>query len=472
VRRTTKERFDLIIIGGGAGGFAAATRASELSVKAVLINSGLPLGGTCVNVGCVPSKLLLEIGGEYYHLQHPRFQAIRNNHTASFDFGAAIREKDQIVSALRESNYTRVAEGLDISVTEGRARFVSPDQVEVNGQMLAANKFILATGSRPRILPFKGIDRVQYITNREALSLFYLPKSMIVIGAGPLGLEFAQMYARLGTRVTVLEKERQILPLSEREIASELQRCLEEEGIEIHTRVDVEEVREEGNLKVVEAKLGLARITAKGEELLLATGVAPNSDNMGLEVAGVEVDSRGFIKVNEELRTSASHIWAAGDVVGKTFLETVAAKEGYTAASNALEGTKKAIDYDSVPKAVFTDPQVASVGLTEEEFMRHSNVCSCRTVKMDQVPKARAIKETRGLVKMVIHPETQVIVGVHMVAPMAADLIHEAALAVKFKLTIDEIIDTVHVFPTMSEAIKLVAQSFKRDISRMSCCVE
>lgn len=469
------ESFDLVIIGGGAGGFAAAARASELGAKALLINSGLPLGGTCVNVGCVPSKLLLEIGSEYYYPQHIRFKAaepVKCGHPGLLDFQAAISEKDSIVSALRESNYVRVAQGLGIPVIEGRAKFVSPREVEVNGQRLAADKFIIATGSRPRVLPFKGINEVRYITNREALSLSRLPESMIIVGAGPVGLEFAQMYARFGTKVTVLERERQILPLSEREVADELQRCLEIEGIEIHTRVDVEEVREEGDLKVVEAKLGMPRITVKGEELLLATGVAPNSNDMDLEAAGVEMDSRGFIRVNEELRTSASHIWAAGDVVGKTFLETVAAKEGYIAASNALEGKGKAIDYDSVPKAVFTDPQVASVGLTEEEFMRRFHVCSCRTVRIDQVPKAKAIKETRGLVKMVIHPETRVIVGVHMVAPMAADLIHEAALAVRFKLTIDDIIDTVHIFPTMSEAIKLVAQSFNRDISRMSCCVE
>ncbi|MFQ5827462.1 MAG: FAD-dependent oxidoreductase, partial [Dehalococcoidia bacterium] len=324
----------------------------------------------------------------------------------------------------------------------------------------------------PKILPFKGIEKVSYISNREASSLAQLPKSMIVIGGGPLGLEFAQMYARFGTEVTVLEKERQILPLGEREIGDELQRCLEEEGIEIHTGVDVEEVGEEGGLKVVKAKQGRRRITVEGEELLLATGVAPNSDDMGLEAAGVEVGRGGFIQVNGEMQTSAPHIWAAGDVVGKTFLETVAAKEGYIAASNALEGTNKTIDYDSVPRAVFTDPQVASVGITEEEEMRRLNTCACRTVEIAQVPKARVIKETRGIIKMVVHPETQVIMGVHMVAPMAADLIHEAALAVKFKLTIDDIIDTVHVFPTMSEALKLVAQSFKRDITKMSCCVE
>lgn len=467
------ERFDLIIIGGGAGGFSAATKASELGVTVALINSGLPIGGTCVNVGCVPSKVLLEIGSEYYLPQHPRFRAIGVNRSASFDFSAAIREKDEMVAALRESNYIRVAEGLaGLTVIEGRGKFISANQVEVNGQTLAADKFIIATGSRPRILPFKGIDSVRYITNREALSLSRLPESMIVIGAGPIGLELAQMYARFGTRVTVLEKERQVLPMTEPEVAAELQRCLEEEGIEIHTGVDVEELREEGDLKVVTAKLGAGQFTVKGEELLLATGVAPNSDDMGLEIAGVKVSPRGFIEVNDELRTSASHIGAAGDVIGKAFLETVAAKEGFIAAGNALEGTKKTLDYDSVPKAVFTDPQVASVGITEEEEMRRLNTCACRTLEIAQVPKAQAIKETRGLVKMGIHPETQVILGVHMVAPMAADLIHEAALAVKFKLTIDDITDTVHVFPTMSEAIKRVAQSFKRDISKMSCCVE
>jgi mercuric reductase len=466
------EKLDLIIIGGGAGGFAAATKASELEAKAVIINGGLPLGGTCVNVGCVPSKILLEIASEFYYPQHPRFEAVMNGHSRTFSFETAIQEKDQLVAALRESNYKRVAGELGITVMEGRAKFVSPSRVEVDGQTLEADKFIIATGSRPKILPFKGVDSVRYITNREALNLSRLPESMIVIGAGPIGLEFAQMYARFGTKVTVLEKEKQVLPLAEPEIADELQRCLEQEGIEMHTGVDVEELREEGDLKVVAARVGTLQTTVKGEELLLATGVVPNSDNMNLEAAGVRVTPRGFIEVNDELRTSASNIWAAGDVVGKAFLETVAAKEGNIAANNALVGTKKALDYDSVPKAVFTDPQVASVGLTEEEYMRRYNVCACRTIEIAGVPKAMAIKETRGKVKMAIDPKTEAVAGLHIVAPMAADLIHEATLAVKYKLTIDEIVDTVHVFPTMSEAIKRVAQSFKRDISKMSCCVE
>jgi mercuric reductase len=475
------DRYDLIIIGGGAGGFAAATRASELGAKAALINSGLPIGGTCVNVGCVPSKVLLEMGSEFYNPQHPRFRAIRDGASASFDFEAAIREKDEMVAALRESNYVKVAEGLaGLTVIEGQARFLSPYQVEVNGQALEAEKFVIATGSRPKILPFKGIDGVHYITNREALGLPRLPQSMTIIGAGPIGLEFAQMYARFGSRVTLLEKESQVMPLAEPEMADELQRCLEDEGIVINTGVNVERVAEEGGVKRVEATYEGQRLVFEGEELLLATGVTPNTEELGLDKAGVETERGSFIRVSDKLQTSAHHIWSAGDVAGKTvsnvvgkmFLETIAAKEGNIAASNALEDTRKTIDYQSVPRAVFTDPQMASVGLTEAGLMQRINACSCRTVEIAQVPKAQAIKETRGLVKMIAHPETGVVVGVHMVAPMAADLIHEAALAVKFKLTIDDIIDTVHVFPTLSEAIKRAAQSFRRDISKMSCCVE
>ncbi len=466
------EKYKLIIVGGGGAGFAAATVASEAGARVALLNAGLPLGGTCVNVGCVPSKLLLEIGSDYYHALHPRFRATRNGGQVPFDFSAAIGDKDETVGMLRQSNYTRVAEGLGTTVIEGQARFISPTQIEVDGQALEAEKFIIATGSRPRILPFKGIDKVHYLTNREALSLRRLPASMTIVGAGPLGMEFAQMYARFGTRVTVLAKEDQVLRHEEPEVADELQRCLEAEGITIHTGVDVEAVREEGNLKVVEARLGDRRITVQGDELLLATGVVPNTGDLGLEAAGVETDHSGLVVVNNELRTSAGNIWAAGDVIGGLFLETVAAKEGFVAASNALNGTSKTIDYNSIPRAVFTDPQVASVGSTEEEFMREHGICACRTVRLEQLPKARAVKETRGLVKMAIHPDTQAVAGVHIVAPIAAELIHEATLAVKFKLTLADIIDTVHVFPTFSEAIKLVAQSFTRDISQMSCCVE
>jgi mercuric reductase len=465
--------YDLVIIGGGAGAFAAATKATDLRLRSVMVNDGLPLGGTCVNVGCVPSKHLLAVGDEYYYAQRPAFDALRNGHMSSFDFKAAIREKRRLTDALRASNYSAVLASSNgaVSLIGGRARFVSPREVEVNGQRLAGRRFLIATGSRPSILPLPGIEAAEYLTNRTAMELDDLPASMIVIGAGPMGLELAQMFLHFGTKVTVLEKVPQILPRVEPEVAGELRRSLEAEGMEISCACEVLRVWQEGGTRFVEADVMGMRRTFRADALLLATGVVPNSDDLGLEQAGVRVDRRGFIETDEFLETSATGIYAAGDVAGKGFLETVAAREGATAAANALEGASKTINYEHIPAGVFTNPQVATVGLTEEQEVERFGACSCRTVAVAQIPKAQAIKETRGLIKMVIHPENSTILGVHIVAPMAADLIHEATLAVKFGLTVDDIIDTVHVFPTLSEGIKLAAQAFTRDISVMSCCI-
>ncbi len=467
------ERVDLIIIGGGAAAFSAATRASELGASALMINAGLPLGGTCVNVGCVPSKHLLTVGDEYYYPQSPRFAALANGHRAPVDFRKAMLEKNHLVAALRQSNYASVLEGLKgVRYVEGFARLRSASAVEANGDVLQGGRIVLAAGSRTRGLPIPGLDSVSWLDNRTALDLPELPQSLIVIGAGPLGLEFAQLFAHFGTEVTVLELLPQILPREEPEVAAELHRALEAEGIAIYSAATIEQVREETDgTKVAEVRLERGRRKFRATHLLLAAGVAPNIDGLGLEALGVETGPGGFIKVTDWMQTTIPTIYAAGDVVGKMQLETVAAKEGYLAAENALTESRKTINYEHVPHAVFTNPQVASVGLTEDQEMERFNACACRTVRIEQVAKAKAIKETRGLIKMVVHPETAQVLGVHIVAPMAADLIHEATLAVKFGLTIDDLIDTVHVFPTLSEGIKLAAQAFRRDISRMSCCV-
>jgi mercuric reductase len=464
--------YDFIIIGGGAAAFAAATKASDLGVKTAIINHGLPIGGTCVNVGCVPSKHLLAVGDELYYPPRNPFDALRDGHKPAFDCKAAIEEKRRLVAALRESNYVDVLGALrGVDYIEGRGRFVAQDAVEVNGKRLTSDKFLIATGSRPAVLPFPGIDGVQYVTNREVMELEELPGSMIVVGAGPTGLELAQAFLHFGTRVLVLEKVPQVLPRVEPEVANELQRCLEDEGMDIRCACEIKRVWQEGSTRFVEADVMGETHTFHADQLLLATGVRPNTEDLGLEAAGVRVNGRGFVEVDEHLQTTAPGIYAAGDVVGRLLLETVAAKEGSVAAANAFDGAGPTIDYDAIPSAVFTNPQVATVGLTEEEEMRRFNACACRTVEVARIPKAKAIKETRGLIKMVIHPETSKVLGVHMVAPNAAELIHEATLAVKFGLTVDDVIDTVHVFPTLSEGIKLAAQAFTRDISVMSCCI-
>lgn len=466
------KEYPLIIIGGGAAAFAAATKANDLRQKALIVNSGLPIGGTCVNVGCVPSKHLLEVGARYYYGQRPGFPAIRTSGQFQFDFPAAIAHKNVVVESLRRSNYLDVVGNFKtVEFRSGAARFVSDHEIEIDGERLRGERFIIATGSKAKIPPIPGIESVKYLTNIEALDLDYLPSSMIVVGGGPLGLEFAQMYAHFGTKVTVLEKMKRILPLEEPEVSAQMQRILEEEGLVIHTGVDIQSVREESGKKIVVAKIKNEERQFAAEELLLATGIEPKTRSLGLEQAGVATDERGFIVADNELRTTQPHIWAAGDCVGKMALETVAAKEGAVAAENALTGAHLSLNYDEIPHAVFTTPQVASVGLTERELMRRLNVCACRTVPLSMVPKAKTIGETRGLVKLVIDPHTSVIVGCHIVAPVAAEMIHEAVLAIRCKLTVDDLINTVHTFPTFSEGIKLAAQAFTRDISVMTCCI-
>ena len=464
--------YDLVILGGGAAGFAAATVANGFGADTAMINSGLPLGGTCVNVGCVPTKHLLALAETLERARNPRFAAL-NIPPSSVDFPRAILEKDQLIDGLRGTNYYTVLDGMPkVDLFPGVGRFTFPHEVEVDGKRIAGERFLIATGASPHVPPFPGTDEVGYLTNREALSLTRLPKSLIVIGAGPLGMEFAQMFSRFGSDVTFLTHGVRILSREEPEISHALAVYLKEEGIIIHTRVEVVSLRAEGRMKVVEAMVDGEETIFTAEEILIAVGVRANTASLGLEQVGVEVRENGDVVTDERLRTSADHIYAAGDVIGPPHLETVAAKEGHIAARNALTDAEETIDYSVIPHAVFTSPQVASVGMTEEAYASEHHMCSCRTVEMHYVPKARAINDTRGLIKMTVDPKSLVIVGVHILAPLAAEMIHAAVLAVKNEMTIDELIDTVHVFPTLSEGIKLAAQAFRRDITKMSCCVE
>lgn len=461
-----------VIIGGGSAGFAAAIRASELKASTALVNAGLPLGGTCVNVGCVPSKHLLAVGAALKELSLPAFEAIRSR-GHQFDFPAAIAAKERLIGAMRAEKYEKVLAALEnVALYQGTARFISPHEIEVDGTTIQGEKFLIATGSSPQIIPFPGINEIDYLTSKEALSLSELPDSMIIIGGRAVALEFAQMYARFGTKVTILQRSLRLIPEHEPLLGEALRRYLEDEGISIYTGVEVKRLQREGSATAIEFVTEGHSHTISGDKLLMATGVKGNTAELGLEAAGVEIGKGGFVKTNKFLRTTAPHIFAAGDVAGTLQLETVAAKAGKIATENALLGTEQHIDYDQVPAAIFTSPEVATVGLTEEEAEKRYGTCACRVLWTKDVPKARAVNDTQGLIKMVVSPDSGKVLGVHLLASRAADIIHEAALAVKFGLTVDDIIDTLHVFPTMSEAIKLVAQSFRRDVSRMSCCVE
>lgn len=465
------KRYELVIIGGGSAAFGAAMKAEELGARALLVERGT-IGGTCVNNGCLPTKHLLHVG-ELVHLANNHgFRGVES--TATLDFRTVMEEKDRLVQRMRKAKYQDVLGGLkNVDFLQGEARFVSGNEIEVGGETYAAERFVIATGSSPVIPPIPGIRDVDYLANVEALELRERPESMIVLGGGALGVEFAQMFSRFGVKVCLLQRGERLVPREEPELAKLLEGYLREEGIEVCTGVDVTGVREEDGLKVVEAEVRGERRSYRAEALLVATGRRPNTAGMGLEKVGVKLDERsGAVLVDKEMRTSAPHVWAAGDVTGEPMLETVAAKGGSIAAHNALSGEKKRMDYTVVPHAVFTSPQLAGVGLTDVEAIQKGIRCRCMTVGFDAVPKAVAVKETKGAIKMVVEDGTKRIIGVHILSSMAADIVHEGAVIVRDGLTISDVIDVLHIFPTLSEAIKIAAQSFLRDVERMPCCIE
>lgn len=465
------DKFDLIIIGGGAGAFASAIKANELKAKTLMVNKGLPLGGTCVNVGCVPSKTLLWTS-EVMHLAKSHNIPGIDIEVKNFDFAQVVQHELDLVAKLRAEKYEKVLKGLEnVTHIEGKVVFVSPNEVEVNGQRYNAKKFIIAAGSTATVPPIENIQEVGYVTHIEALQLKQQPKELIVVGAGPVGLEFAQMYSRFGTKVTILHRGQSIFK-GEEELTTRLAEILTEEGITIKTNVQVKSARKEGDKKVLTSSIDGKEEEVLADEILLAVGKTPNTQGLNLDKAGVEVDDKQSIKVNPNFQTSQPHIYAVGDITNAPLrLEPTAGREGTLATENALKDTQNSIDYNSVPWTIFTDPQLAGVGFTEEQQMEKFGTCMCKTVSFKDVPKALILNRTEGLIKMAIHPETKQIMGVHILAPNAGELIAEAMVLIKNKNTIDDIINSLPMFPTLSESIKLAALSFKSDISKLSCCV-
>lgn len=466
------ENYDLIIIGGGAGAFAAAIKANEFGAKTLMVNKGLPLGGTCVNVGCVPSKTLLW-AGEVMHLAKNHGIPGVELEIKNFDFAQVIQHEIDLVDKLRDEKYQKVLSQLEnVTHVEGKASFVSPNEIDIDGKRFKAKKFIIATGSTATVPPIENIREVGYVTHIEALKLKQQPKELIVIGAGPVGLEFAQMYARFGTKVTVLHRGSSIFSPGEEELTARLAEILTNEGVTIKINVEVKSVRKEGDKKVLTYTVNGEEEYVSADEILLAVGKTPNTKELSLDKAGVEITDKQTVKVNEHLQTSQAHIFSVGDVTNAPLrLETTAGREGTLVAENALKGTQNSIDYNTVPWTIFTDPQLAGVGFTEEEQMKRFGTCMCKTVSFKDVPKALIINRTEGLIKMAIHPKTKQIMGVHILAPNAGELIAEAMVLIKNKNTIDDVINSLPMFPTLSESIKVVALSFTNDISKLSCCI-
>ncbi len=466
-------RFDLIILGGGAGAFAAAIKANEFQAKTLMINAGLPLGGTCVNVGCVPSKNLLAAGRFKYHAQSSNFGSVKIPEV-QFNFGRAIDEELQTVAELRQEKYTDVLAHLEhVTYLDARAHFVSPHEVEANGQHFHGDRFVLAVGSTALPPAIPGIEQVRYLTHIQALRNKELPRRLLVTGAGPVALEFSQLFRHFGSAVTLLVRGNRLYKRTEPEISEALEEYLREEGIVTQKQTQVRRFRLEHGEKIATVGSAGKESDLAFDELLIGTGKTANTVALGLEAAGVEVAENRAIRVNQWYQTNVLHIYAVGDAVDlPKRLETTAGKEGTFATTNALSGVnRKKINYDLVPSVVFTYPAVADVGILDEEVPARGIECECRTVYFDKVPKSRILKDTRGAIKMIAEQRSGRIVGVHLIAPEGEDLINEAMYIVRGRMTIDDVLDALTVFPTLSEAIKYAALSFRSNIEQLSCCI-
>ncbi len=461
--------FDLMIIGGGSAAFAAAIKAAELGASVAIIEAGT-IGGTCVNIGCVPSKTLIKAAEVCYKSAYPKFEGLTACPPPA-DWQRVVQQKDELVAALREGKYISVLDAYPaIKLIRGKARLTGGRGVSVNGDAYNPSKIIIATGSLPWPPLITGLKEAGYLDSADALSLPALPQSMIVIGGGAIGMELTQLFARFGVRMMMLEGQDHLAAVEEPEIGRAITEYLEGEKIRVCTGVKINQIeRADGEYRVHAVINGKVEVCV-AEQLMIATGRRANTDDLGLEEAGVRTGSKGEIVVNEHLQTSNPDIYAAGDCTGDPMYVYVAAYAGGLAAENALRDAGRIYDLFALPRVTFTDPQIASVGLSEKQAREKGLSIKTSVLDLKNVPRAIVSRDTRGVIKLIAEKETGRLLGAHMLADEAGEVIQEATLAIRFGLTVQDIIETFHPYLTMVEGLKLAALTFEKDVAKLSCC--
>ena len=461
------DRFDLVAIGSGSAAFAAAIRATNLGARVAMVEAGT-VGGTCVNVGCIPSKALLA-AAETYHRAGAHAYAGIATAQAGVDMASLVAAKDDIVATLRREKYLDLAADYGFEIFPGHASFAAADRLAVDGRELQAEAFLIATGSAPFVPPVPGLAEAGYLTSTTAMALTEVPESVVVIGGNYIGLEMGQLFADLGARVSVVEALERLAPNEEPEVSAWITGVLEDQGIEVVTSATVVGA-EAGNPKAVLVDTGGRRRRIGAAEILVATGRRPVLDGLRLDAAGVHLDGRGRLVLDDNLRTTNPKIYSAGDVTGAPQFVYVAAAQGTLAADNAIGGAARRMDYTALPRITFTTPNIAGVGLTEAAARAAGYDCECRVLPLEHVPRARVNRDTRGGVKIVAESGTGRVLGVSAVADGAGDLILAGVYAVRFGLTVADLADAWAPYLTMAEGLKLAAQTFSSDVSRLSCC--
>ena len=477
--------FDVFILGTGGAGVAAAIQAVGMGAKVGIVESGT-LGGTCVNVGCIPSKNLIEAAA-HYHAARQGFPGIAPCEPR-LDWNAVLQQKNALVTDLRQAKYADVlASYPGVALLKGRAELVAGSEKNTNSSVRirvgekthVARKVVIAVGTSPSFPPISGLADVEALDSTTAMDLEGLPKSLIVLGGSAVGLELGQTFARFGVKVTIVELMPRLLQNEDEAVSEALQQHLENEGIEIHTGMTTTRVQRDGGDIIVHVRHGSLEGQLRAEKLLVATGRRPNTSNIGLEGAGVRLTDRGFVQVDATMRTSNPNVYAAGDVTGGPGYVYVAAAGGRVAAENAMKSLSptgvasddvREFDLSVVPNVTFTSPQVGSVGLTESGAKAQGIHVQVSRLEIEQVPRALVSHDKRGFIKIVAEAASGKILGVHAVAPNAGEFMGEAALAVRFGLTARDLSGTLHPYLTWIETMKLAAQGFSMDISKLSCC--
>ncbi len=460
--------YDLVVVGAGSAAFAAAIKATEAGYKVALVEHGT-LGGTCVNVGCVPSKALLRAGELAWAAGHHPFAGLSTS-SGPVDLRALVAQKDELVGELRQMKYTDLVSDYGFTVIPGHGRFVSPEVLEVDGRSLRARMYLVATGASPAVPPIPGLAEAGYLTSTSALELTEVPKRLVVIGANAIGLELGQFFLHLGTEVSFVEVAGRIAPFEEPEVSEALASVLTGQGARIHTDAQVLGVRRGKDHLDVTVRVGARELDLLADEVLVATGRRPNTGGLGLEKAGVGLDGRGALVVDDELRTANPRIYGAGDVTGAPQFVYVSAYEGALAVDNSLLGAGRKVDLTGLPRVTFTAPQIAGAGLTEAQALDAGYEVETSLLPLAAVPRALVNHDTAGLVKLVAEAGTGRLLGASVLAEGAGDVIQSAVLAIRHGITTAELAATFHPYLTMAEALKLASQTFTRDVERLSCC--
>ena len=454
-------QFDVTVIGSGPGGYVAAIRAAQLGFKTAIIEKYPTMGGTCLNVGCIPSKALLDSSEHFHNAVHNFASHGISVESPKADIARMVERKNEVVDQTTKGIQFLMDKN-KITVFQGVGSFEDATHVKVtkddgSSEVIESKNIIIATGSKPSSLPFINIDKERIITSTEALNLKEIPKHLVVIGGGVIGLELGSVCKRLGSEVTVVEYMDKIIPGMDGALSKELQKVLKKQGMKFMLSTAVEAVERNGDIvKVTGKDKKGAEVTVEGDYVLVSVGRKPYTDGLALEKAGVELDERGRVKVNEHLQTNVSNIYAIGDVIQGAMLAHKASEEGVLVAEQ-LAGQKPHINYNLIPGVVYTWPEVAGVGKTEEQLKEEGKAVKVGNFPMRALGRSRASGDIDGFIKIIADEKTDEVLGVHMIGARAADMIAAAVTAMEFRASAEDIARMSHAHPTFAEAIKEAA---------------